>query len=373
MGYRVVVDNQPDYNYKTLRGKIFSIIETIAGGKLSSGKTALIKPNLLSPATEEKAMLTHPLVVRAVAEYLIEHSLRVVISDSPAMGSFRKVLKEGGFLEALDGLPVEFREFKETTMIDIGKPFGEVELARDVVEADYVFNLPKLKTHSQMLLTLGVKNLFGCVVGFSKPKWHYKVGVDRKRFAQLLYQISRAVNPVVTIIDGVLAMEGDGPGKSGKPRKLGLLIGGNSPVATDVIVCRIFGLEPSRLLTNTAAMEDGFRPETIEVKGNIPLIDNYRFPNMGPIMFGPERLHGLLRKHLIERPVVSDEQCRQCGECWNYCPASALQKGDKSVRFEYEKCIRCYCCVEVCPHGALRVKEPLAGRALRRIVSLKER
>ncbi len=371
MTQRVIVRKQADYDYTNLRKNIFSIFESLTNGAFSAGQRVVVKPNLLSPASEEKAMLTHPLVVKAVVEYLLEYSLKITISDSPAMGSFRKVLKEGGYLEALEGLPVQFREFKETRMVDIGKPFGEIELSKDVIEADHVINLPKLKTHSQMFLTLGVKNLFGCVVGLSKPKWHYKVGVDRKRFAQLLYQISKTIKPTITLIDGVLAMEGDGPGKSGTPRKLGVLIGGNSPVATDIVVCRILGIEPSRLLTNTVALEDGVEPDSVVLEGEFDVVRDFRFPNMGPIMFGPERIHGLLRRHLIERPVVDDDLCRQCGECWRYCPASALEKGEYSVRFDYEKCIRCYCCVEVCPHGALRVKEPLAGRALRKLTGLK--
>jgi len=277
-------------------------------------------------------------------------------------------LKEGGYLSALKGLPVEFRELKESTRVDIGKPFGEIEIARDVMEAEHVINLPKLKTHSQMLLTLGVKNLFGCIVGVEKPRWHLRAGVDRARFAELLYLIAKKIAPAVTLIDGILAMEGDGPGKSGTPRHLGILIAGDNPVSVDVTVCRMLKVPPDRLFTNRAAQRDGFHTGEIEIFGNLPEIDDFKLPGVGPIIFGPERMHGFLRRHLVERPVVTPEDCKQCGQCWNYCPAEAINRADSSIRFDYDRCIRCYCCVEVCPHAALRVREPVAGMVLRRIL-----
>ncbi len=368
MKSKVIIKRQESYEYQGLKNCIYSILDALNGNSLYRRQRVLIKPNLLAPAKEEKAMLTHPLVVKAVAEYLLEKGCQVVISDSPAMGSFGKVLKEGGYLDALQGMDVEFKEFRESIRVDIGRPFGEIELARDVMEAEHVVNLPKLKTHSQMLLTLGVKNLFGCVVGMEKPRWHFRAGVDRTRFAELLYLIAKKVAPSVTLIDGVLAMEGDGPGKSGDPRPLRVLIGGDSAVAVDVVVTRMLNIPPERLLTNSAAFSDGFNEEEIELQGALPRVRDFRLPSVGPVVFGPERMQGFLRRHLVERPVVLPESCKQCGKCWSYCPASAIKRADSSVRFDYERCIRCYCCVEVCPHGALRVKEPVVGRAIRRII-----
>ncbi|RMG71700.1 MAG: DUF362 domain-containing protein [Nitrospirae bacterium] len=371
MPYKVVISHQSDYEYSSLKTKVHLLMDALTDGHFSAGQRVLIKPNLLAPARPEKAMLTHPLFLKAVVEYLVERDMRVTISDSPAMGGFKRVIKEGGFLEALKGLPVKLREFEETTKVDIGRPFGEVEIARDVFEVDHVINLPKLKTHSQMLLTLGVKNLFGTVVGVEKPKWHFRAGVDRDRFAELLYLIAKKIAPVLTLIDGVLAMEGDGPGKSGIPRKLGVLVGGSHPVGVDVVVCRMLNLKPERLLTNQAAFRDGFNEEDIELFGELPVIDDFKLPALGPIVFGPKKMQPFLRKHLVERPSVIPTKCKQCGECWSYCPVNAIKKAEVSVAFDYETCIRCYCCVEVCPHGALKVKEPLTGRVVRKLMNIK--
>ncbi len=135
----------------------------------------------------------------------------------------------------------------------MGEPFKKIEIARDALEADVLINLPKLKTHSQMLLTLGVKNLFGCIVGFGKPQWHLRAGVDREVFATLLVRIYQAIRPKLTILDGILAMEGEGPGRGGQPKELGFLLGSADAVALDVAVCRLLGLGEDVLLTNKMA------------------------------------------------------------------------------------------------------------------------
>lgn len=218
---RVIV-RSADYHYETLRPQIFEMMESFDGGLIKGCSKVLIKPNLLAPAIPDRAMLTHPMIVRAVAEYVIARGARPQISDSPATGFFDKVLKDSGIRNALNGLDVEFKEFKTSLTVDVGEPFNKLEIAEDALRADVLINLPKLKTHSQMLLTLGIKNLFGCVVGFRKPQWHLRAGVDRHKFAQLLVWIHEALRPAITILDGILVMEGQGPGRGGTPRQMGV-------------------------------------------------------------------------------------------------------------------------------------------------------
>ncbi|MEJ2697598.1 MAG: DUF362 domain-containing protein [Candidatus Sulfobium sp.] len=361
-----VVFSRSTYKYESLRPAFFDIIDSIAGGLVTAGSRVVIKPNLLAPARPASAMLTHPSVVRAAVEYVLEKDAKPVISDSPAMGSFGKVLETSGIRDALGGLDVVFREFKDSRFVEVGEPFKKIEVASDALDADLLINLPKLKTHSQMLLTLGVKNLYGCIVGLRKPEWHLKAGVNREMFARLLVEVYRAVGPTVTIMDGILAMEGEGPGKGGTPRQVGALIGSLDAVALDFAVCRMLGLDPYRLLTNRAAREMGLADEEITVEGDIPRIDDFRLPEISPLIFGPPQLHGFMRRHLVQRPVSEQSACRLCGECWKYCPAGAIKPRSKRVVFDYDKCIRCYCCVEVCPHGAIGARETLPGRVLRK-------
>ncbi|HEX8949867.1 MAG TPA: DUF362 domain-containing protein [Dissulfurispiraceae bacterium] len=361
-----VIVKRASYDYAVLRPAFFSIMDSLGGNAIKRGSRVVIKPNLLAPAPPGKAVVTHPLVVKAAAEYVLGKGAAPQISDSPPMGSFERVLKESGIRSALEGLDVEFREFGESAAVDIGEPFGKIEIARDAVEADVLINLPKLKTHTQMLLTLGVKNLFGCIVGLRKPEWHFRTGVDREMFAKLLFRIYNAVKPSFTVLDGILAMEGQGPGKGGIPRGIGVLAGGSDAVALDYAVCGMLGIAPERLLTNKAAKECGMPVEGVEIDGEFPEVPDFRLPGTTSLIFGPRILHGVMRKHFVQRPVSDRSLCTFCGECGKYCPAKAIKYEREKIIFDYDKCIRCYCCVEVCPRGALKARETLPGRIVRR-------
>jgi uncharacterized protein (DUF362 family)/ferredoxin len=307
-----------------------------------------------------------------VAEYVLEKGGRPLVADSPGVGTFERLLREGGYAEALQGLDVDVRPFKEAVRVDIGEPFGRIEIAREALEADVVVNLPKLKTHTQMLLTVGVKNLFGCIVGLKKPEWHMRSGVDRHMFARLLVQICRTVNPAVTLVDGILGMEGQGPGRSGVPRRLGRLVGGASAPAVDAAVCRMVGIAPGELPTHRAAVALNLVPEDVEVVGDFATIERFKLPVLAPLTFGPKRFHRLMRKHLVQRPTVDPVTCRLCGECWRVCPAKAITPYARMIGFDYDRCIRCYCCVEMCPHGALTAVETPPGRVVRRLAGLRD-
>jgi len=357
-----------EYNYNVLKPLVFEMINSAGISSIGKGTRVLIKPNLLIPAKPETAVITHPLVVKAAAEYALEKGGTVTISDSPAVGLFGKILKDGGYRKAFDGLDVEFKEFKTSVKIDIGEPFGFIEMAKEAIEADAVINIAKLKTHAQMFLTLGVKNLFGCIVGFKKPEWHLRSGIDREMFARLLVRIHRAVSPQMTIVDGILGMEGQGPGKGGTPRKISVLIGGSSAFAVDVAICRMLGADPDRLPTNKAAKELGLTDYSVDITGDYKVINNFAFPIQDPLTFGPKPMHRILRRHLVQRPAADKDLCKLCGECWKYCPGKAISFDKKRLYFDYDKCIRCYCCIEVCPEGALKAVETLPGKIIRRLL-----
>jgi uncharacterized Fe-S center protein len=251
--------------------------------------------------------------------------------------------------------------------VDVGPPFHRIEIAADAMNADLVINLPKLKTHTQMLLTLGVKNIFGCIVGMRKPEWHFRTGIDRERFAELLVRVYAAVRPSITILDGILAMEGQGPGRGGAPRELGIVMASTDAVALDIAVCRMLGVREQDLLTNKVAMQMRLGAD-IDIDGKLPAVRDMKFPEMTPLVFGPKALHGFMRRRLVQRPVCDASLCRHCGECWRYCPANAITPELKGLSFDYDKCIRCYCCIEVCPYGALSAQETLTGKVVRKIV-----
>jgi len=353
------------YEYNELRDCVFKILRRLDDGVITAGARVLIKPNLLTHASPESAITTHPLIIRAAAEYAIEKGALVQVSDSPAMGKFPHIVKECGVEEALKGMPVKLAPFERSAAVKTASSFKEIELAEDALQADVVINLPKLKTHTQMGLTLAVKNLFGCVVGAGKPDWHFKIGRDAARFAELLAAIYGAIKPRINLMDGILAMEGNGPGTGGKPRHIGVLMGSANAVSLDMAVCEMLGAAP--LATNEAARRLGLSEE-YEAVGKMPQVGGFVFPRTSNIVFGPAFTGDILRRHLTSRPVSDQTSCRLCNECINICPAKAIENDGSRLDFDYDKCIRCYCCIEVCPHAAIKVHEPLVRKAVKRFL-----
>jgi len=347
-----------------LKAVIYQML-TAGGADLCARGRVLIKPNLLLAAKPAQAVTTHPRVVRAVVQFVRDQGGDPIIADSPAVGSMVRIYRGGAYQEALKDLDVPFQAFDMEAVVDIGPPFGQVPLARQALEADAVINLAKLKTHSQMTLTLGVKNTFGCVVGLKKPEWHMRAGVDKALFARLVVQIHQAVAPAFTLIDGIVGMDGHGPGKAGRPVPLGLLIGSRSAFAADHVVCDLIGISPEQLPTLAAADALGIPHAPARVTGDGPDHIPFKLPEPGHTRFGPDCLQPFLRRHLLRRPVADPDLCRMCGECRQYCPAAAIQCQEDRPRFDYNRCIRCYCCIEVCPHGAMTSAETLPGRLLR--------
>ncbi len=356
-----------EYSEEVLAPIVRGMLDDLHSPNLSSGARVLVKPNLLLASEPERGIVTHPLIVRAVVQYLLEKGARVQVSDSPAVGNFAKIIRTTGYNGALDGLDVDIKPFQESVEVDVGDPFGRIPVAREAVEADAVINLAKLKTHAQMVLTLGVKNIFGCVVGLRKPEWHMRAGVDRRLFARLLVRIYEAVAPAYTMVDGIISLEGQGPGKGGSPRPLGLLLGGADGHAVDKTICTLLGIAPDQLPTHVEARELGLFNGQVHVGGDLHIVPDFKFPELHSLSMGPEPVSRFVRRYMLQKPVIDAQRCEQCGECWRVCPAKVMERVDRKVHIDYDRCIRCYCCLEVCPHGAVRAREPLLGKLRRRL------
>ena len=362
---RLVIAKKSSYDYPRLRDDVVDILTQLDRGTITRGCRVLVKPNLLAAARAEQAVVTHPMVVRAVCEYAASAGADVLVADSPPMGSFDKLVSACGYTDALKGLPVTLRELRAPEKpTELDEKFRDVLISPDALEADVIVNLPKLKTHSQMGMTLAVKNLFGCVFGLSKGEWHMRVGENREVFAELLARIYARLRPAINLMDGILAMQGDGPSTGGTPRELGLLIGSDEAVALDAAICRMIGHEPDWLPTNRAVAALGI-DTGYTLKGELPAIKDFKVPAEGELLFGPKFLKHFLRHHITTRPVCIEGMCQMCEECIRMCPAGALGAKHGRLEFEYEQCIRCYCCFEVCPHGAMKKHSPMPGRVLR--------
>jgi uncharacterized protein (DUF362 family)/ferredoxin len=367
MAEKVAIAGCADYTYPRVVAGVKDALKPLGGMKafVRRRDRVLIKPNLLSPKHPERCVTTHPTVVKAVVELVLEAGGIPAIGDSPAVGGLQRTAAQAGIAAVAEELGSPLLEFKEVAEVNTDKActFRRFELAKAVLEADVVINLPKVKTHSQTLLTLGVKNIFGCIPGMRKAQWHLKAGIDHAYFAAMLAELCLIVKPALTIADGIIGMEGDGPG-NGDPRLLGLILASGNPFALDTTICRIIGVAPQDLLTIQAGKERGFAgtdPKQIKVLGRQIKdigITPFRLPARFDMQWNlPGFIKRPVKNFFVPRPRVDGDLCVQCGACAEVCPPQAISLDAKGVRIDYHKCIRCYCCQEVCPEAAMRLQE----------------
>ncbi len=351
------------------------VLEPLGGiaGFVRPGDRVLIKPNLLSARAPEKRVTTDPAIVRSVATLVMKAGGRPFIGDSPGIEPFKRVVAKTGMEEIAHELGIDLVELSRPRRVSLPDTsiFRNLEIASQALDAAVVINLPKLKTHTQMLMTLGVKNLFGTIVAQRKTEWHYMTGLNRDTFAALLLHIYQAVRPAVTIIDGIWGMEGEGPG-NGNPYHLKLVAAARDAVALDITICRVLGIPLESFPLCRAARAAGIgetSPERIEVRGD-PLesfrVPGFQVPELDSLRILPGIFDGFAKRYLVSKPVQDAGTCAACGECVEACPADAIELVERCLHFDYDACIRCYCCQEICPRGAIGFKKGLLLRALNR-------
>ncbi|MFQ5427599.1 MAG: DUF362 domain-containing protein [Thermodesulfobacteriota bacterium] len=357
----------PGYGLEEVYDKVREAIELLGGmdSFVSKGERILIKPNMLSAKPVDAAVTTHPSVVRALIRLVKEAGATPFVGDSPAIGSPQKVAEKCEILSICDDEAVEFiglTEAVEVTNPD-GHIFKRLEVARAAIEAHGIINAPKLKTHAQMLLTMGVKNIFGCVPGKRKPQWHLSAGVDTLQFAHMILDLYLFIRPRLTIMDAVVAMEGNGPA-SGDPRPVGFIAAGEEAIGVDALCASILGVPLEDVPILKAAAERGLLGtdlETWELLGEDPAlikVSGFKLPPLVHTRFTeglPYFLGSRLRKSLTVRPHIVDSRCTLCDLCVGICPARIMTSA-KKIKIEYDKCIRCFCCQETCPNEAITSK-----------------
>jgi uncharacterized protein (DUF362 family)/Pyruvate/2-oxoacid:ferredoxin oxidoreductase delta subunit len=341
---------------------------------VQKGNRVLLKPNLLYGKPPEKAVTTHPSIVKGIITIVREGGGIPFIGDSPSVGGLVRTAEKAGIKRVADEMNCPLVEFDRPVLSTkgLGKHFKQLEIDQTIFEVDVIINLPKWKTHVNTLLTLGVKNLFGCVPGPRKALWHLRAGEDRTLFAEVLVDVFRVVKPPLTVLDGIVGMEGSGP-NSGHPIPLGLILASNDALSIDQVVCDLLGISRKALLTNRVALEQGTGRDGIEVLGE--RVEDVRIPHFQfpPLSGADWNLPGFIRKALKNalstKPVMEEEKCVLCNRCLEICPPKALTSKENGFTFDYGKCIRCFCCQEVCSEGAIEIKP---GWALK-LMSRKER
>jgi uncharacterized protein (DUF362 family)/Pyruvate/2-oxoacid:ferredoxin oxidoreductase delta subunit len=369
---RVSIEHGNTYDYPRLKELVVSLLKPLGGIEsfVARGDRVLLKPNMLAAKPPEAAVTTHPALVRAVAELVREAGCEVMIGDSPGLGEFRHVAERSDIQRAATESSAKLVPFDDTIEVQGAGTFRRITIARAYWDADKVINLPKLKTHEMMTMTCAVKNLFGAVVGAEKAGWHLKAGTSREMFARLLLEIYLLKKPALSIVDGIVAMEGNGPG-SGDPVNLGVLLAGVNPVAVDVVAARLAGIPADLLHVEREARRQGQAGscwEDVELIGAQPADFTgrpFKLPAGLDVQFGlPRFIREGLRNHLTARPYALKDRCTLCGVCRDACPPGIITIKNSAPSIDYGRCIRCWCCRELCPSDAMEVKRGIILKAV---------
>ncbi|WP_026895290.1 DUF362 domain-containing protein [Clostridiisalibacter paucivorans] len=376
---KVGIINAHSYD-NNLKKNLLSLLSHIGGLEkyISPGDSVLLKPNFITARSPEAAVNTHPKLIIALTEILIDYGCKVTIGDSPGLGSAITVAKKLGLIEKLQKYGVTFLDFGSPVLarnnnIDLSKKkFHQIYLSEEIYKYDKIINLPKLKSHAQMGITLATKNLFGCVVGRQKGQWHFIAGRDLQLFGRLIVEIAMSVNADLHILDGIWGMEGNGP-TNGEKIESNVLLASDNPIALDRVVLEIIKKHPSQFPIFKASEEldlIGSDIKDIEILGSpisSCIIEDFKIPSFSSLEFVENTLlSGIIKKLINQKIKIDHSTCIQCQKCIDQCPANAMSMNDY-IKIDHKKCIRCCCCQEICPVGAISVTEPLTLKLLKKI------
>ncbi len=367
----------PDYQRENVENSVRKAWSILNGQykKMKAGDKVLLKPNLLSPHLPEEAITTHPALVEAVTKLVKDAGAVPLIGDSPggAFGEVEKLWERTGMKKVAQRTGAKLVNFEKAGSyvlpIPKGKILKQVQVSNIVKEVDYIISLPKLKTHGLTVLTGAIKNIMGFVPGLNSVKLH-ALAPRASDFAELLVDLWQAIHPDFNIMDGIWALEGNGPSTGGNVRPLGLILAGQDCLALDIAFSRVVGLEQNKFPTLTAAISR-LGAQDIEETGvpieNLSVMD-FKLPGFHTIH---SRILSLIPKKLAEwalnqirvNPVINQKNCSRCHLCKKSCPADCIRITDSgNPSIDLKRCLACLCCFEVCPEAAITLKKSFLAR-----------
>lgn len=346
-------------------------VDLIAGiaNYIKPGSRVLVKPNLLMAKGPEFGITTHPAVIRAVARLLKEINCKMFIGDGPSVWG-NQIEDVDQVYESTGIKRIAEEEGMEIVKFDKRRWRNKFPLTTWLDDCDYCISIAKFKTHDWTILTGAIKNLFGLVPGAFKTTLHKNYYAQRD-FARILVDIYEQAKPALTIVDGIVAMEGDGPGTGGRLCNTGLLLAGSDCAALDSVLSLIMGLRPEDILTNREAAKRGLgvmELSSIQVIGERledVVGEPFRLPSTTIITKIPRPLIDIAKKLIRFYPIINPALCMKCGACIKACPQKVIQEKNGRVIIDYSDCISCFCCQETCPYAAITVRKSLLAKLLR--------
>jgi len=371
---------QKDYAPEQVRQSLRQIVSPLLTnwGDLT-GKKVLLKPNLLFCRSNEDPAAVHPELIVAVSEILTEAGASVTLLENPGTQNVNTIIEKMNIASRLTELGVLFNDFTDyrTGTLSDQCCFRQLRIAREFESFDLVIDLAKAKTHAMMTLTLAVKNLFGLIDSADRIAWHLAVGSDFARFADLLLDLYLTVKPQISIIDGIIGMEGNGPG-SGTPVNSGFLAASADALALDASVAQTLGTPLEQIVLFRQAKKRGLDFSFTNC-GTLPALPPYKLPDPPGRLYAwgvwlPPFFKKQLRNLVGSRPVLAAAECISCGRCVRVCPPQSLKMKEKNKKnvpvFNLNNCIRCYCCQEHCPKGAITTRPQLLSAFFSKLVKL---
>lgn len=377
----VILKKCDEYNFDLVKQNIKQIFDELNFlDKINENTNVFVKLNLVGAFDCSLGITTHPIIVKAVLDILKQKTNNIIVGDNPATKDQIATLKKCGIYNIIKEYNCEILEPTIFTKITNSNPsvYSIFEVSKQMIDADVLINIPKLKTHTLAYMTCAEKNFFGLIYGLNKSAWHVKAS-NPLEFGNAINDLYGALlesykgKTILHLCDGILGLEGEGPSASGDPKKANVLIASYDAVALDRVACELVKLDHSKLFITNIGEERKYGEGNLN---NINIIGNqlsdfqdvkFKAPKDSLSHVGLKFLRfKFLRNLLLEHPIINKDKCIKCGECAKICPPKTMQFSKSQLpHLKNNQCIRCWCCAEVCPQSAIeKSKRPVIGKIL---------
>ncbi len=372
----VIINTSENYRIDRVVTCLEEIFNQMGGidSIVKPGMRVAIKPNLLMAKKPEEAATTHPSVVHAVIKLVQRAGGIASIVESPGgpynIPMLKMVYARTGIEQIANETGAELNFDLRVEKIDNSDAeyLKSIKILKPLYDADIIINLAKLKTHGLMVYTGAVKNMFGSIAGLEKSEYHLRMS-NNELFANCLIDIFLATKPRINIIDGIIAMEGDGP-SAGVPKYIGCIFASTDAFACDYVALKTIGVDyrkvPLMKIAEKRGIFDKNNVNTLGVDIDSIKPESFEVPALSHQKTGSKfAFVRLLKEKFRPQPEIMRDKCISCGKCVEVCPPKAVTKDiDKQISIDYNKCISCFCCHEFCPEKAIKIKKNTLRRFL---------